>query len=263
MKLGIIRNQNDENAFAFAKEKGLSFVELCLNFEPEAQQFIAQADVLKKRSEEAGIPFASIGRWNASPLDEQGKIRPHLLEEAKRTIDAAHALGCPVYVCGATWVEGLSLYQNYTAAIRFFGEVLDYARPLGMKVAIYNCHWSNWITGAKEWEVVLGELPELGIKFDASHSIAGGRDYITELRDWANRIYHVHIKGFVQIGGQYVDAPPAGLDAINWPTEMAILYSAHYNGGLSIEPHSEVWQGELGARGIDYTIRYMKQFLLD
>ncbi len=262
MKLGIIRNQNDENAFSFVKEKGLSFVELCLNYEEEAQQFIAQADTLKARSEAAGIPFASIGRWNASPLDEQGKIKPYLLEEAKKTMDAAAKLGSPIYVCGCNWVEVLSLYQNYTAAIRFFGEVLDYAKPLGLKVAVYNCDWSNWVNNAKAWEVILGELPELGIKFDASHSISAGRDYIGELAEWGSRIYHVHIKGYVKVNGQYVDAPPAGLDSIDWPTEMAILYKFGYDGGLSIEPHSSVWKGDLGERGIDFTIRYMKQFLV-
>ena len=43
---------------------------------------------------------------------------------------------------------------------------------------------------------------------------------------------------------------------------MAILYKFGYDGGLSIEPHSGVWQGDLGERGIDFTIRYMKQFLV-
>ena len=262
MKLGIIRNQNDANAFEYARDHGLSFVELCLNYETEAEQFINQINVLKARSEAANIPFASIGRWNASPLDEQGKVKPQLLEEAFRTMDGVKALGCPVYVCGANWVDGLSLYQNYTAAINFFGQVLDYARPLGLKVAVYNCHWSNWVTGAKEWEVVLGELPELGIKFDASHSIAGGRDYLGELAKWGSRVYHVHIKGYVQINGEYVDASPAGMDSIDWPTEMAILYKYGYDGGLSIEPHSSVWKGELGEKGINYTINYMKKFLL-
>ncbi|MGI6337163.1 MAG: sugar phosphate isomerase/epimerase family protein [Eubacteriales bacterium] len=262
MKLGIIRNQKDAQAFTYAKEHGLSFVELCLNFEPDTQQFIAQVPTLKKRSEEAGIPLASIGRWNASPLDEQGKVKPHLLEEAKRTMDGAAALKCPVYVCGVNYVEGLSLYRNYSAAIDFFGQMLDYARPLGLKVAVYNCDWNNWIHGAREWEVVLGELPELGIKFDASHAIAGGRDYLGEMRDWAGRFYHVHVKGYVQINGKYVDASPAGLDGIDWHTVMAILYANGYDAGLSIEPHSSVWQGDLGERGIAYTIRYMKKLIV-
>jgi hypothetical protein len=30
---------------------------------------------------------------------------------------------------------------------------------------------------------------------------------------------------------------------------------------MSIEPHSETWQGELGAKGIAFTIKMMKQLL--
>lgn len=36
-----------------------------------------------------------------------------------------------------------------------------------------------------------------------------------------------------------------------------------YDGGLSIEPHSPVWKGELGERGIAYTIRYFRDLMLD
>ncbi len=262
MKLGMIRRYDDENAFDYLREKGLDCMELCLNYENEAQGFIEKAPVLLERSKAAGIPFASIGRWNASPLDENGKIRPHLLDEAFKTMDAAASLGCPVYVCGCNWVDGLSIYKNYSATVNFFGEILDHARPLGLKVATYNCHWNNWVIDANAWKIVLGEYPELGIKFDASHSIEADRDYLGELAEWGNRIYHVHVKGYVRINGNTLDAPPAGLDSINWPTEMAILYKYGYDGALSIEPHSGVWQGDLGQRGVDYTIRFMRNLMI-
>lgn len=43
---------------------------------------------------------------------------------------------------------------------------------------------------------------------------------------------------------------------------MSILYAKGYNGGLSIEPHSENWRGELGEKGVDFTINYMKKLIL-
>ena len=43
---------------------------------------------------------------------------------------------------------------------------------------------------------------------------------------------------------------------------LSILYAKNYARGLSIEPHSSVWQGELGSNGVDYTISYMKSLLL-
>ena len=38
----------------------------------------------------------------------------------------------------------------------------------------------------------------------------------------------------------------------------AILCAQGYEGRLSIEPHSANWQGELGEKGLDYTIRYFR-----
>jgi hypothetical protein len=63
------------------------------------------------------------------------------------------------------------------------------------------------------------------------------------------------------VGGKRTDDPPAGLDQINWPALIALLYVKRYNGGLSIEPHSGVWQDGLGAWGVDYTINYFKPLL--
>jgi hypothetical protein len=45
-------------------------------------------------------------------------------------------------------------------------------------------------------------------------------------------------------------------------TFMAVLYAASYEGGISIEPHSRTWSGELGNKGVQYTVEYMKKLLL-
>lgn len=56
-------------------------------------------------------------------------------------------------------------------------------------------------------------------------------------------------------------AKSKGLDMTDWGAFMAILYGKQYEGGLSIEPHSKVWSGELGEKGIDFTVAYMKKLL--
>ena len=60
---------------------------------------------------------------------------------------------------------------------------------------------------------------------------------------------------------RWYDNPPAGMDVINWPAFFAILYKNHYDGLLSIEPHSRTWSGELGDIGLKYTIDYMKKYM--
>jgi sugar phosphate isomerase/epimerase len=58
-----------------------------------------------------------------------------------------------------------------------------------------------------------------------------------------------------------VDDPPAGMDSINWGALLSVLRKYRYDGMLSIEPHSETWQGELGEKGIRFTIEYFKKLL--
>ena len=72
----------------------------------------------------------------------------------------------------------------------------------------------------------------------------------------------MHIKGSNIADGRYIDDPPAGIDALDWRRIFSILYARGYDGTLSIEPHSAIWQGELGERGVLFTIDYIRQYML-
>ena len=43
---------------------------------------------------------------------------------------------------------------------------------------------------------------------------------------------------------------------------MDILYTKNYNEGLSIEPHSHYWRDLKGQWGVDYTINFMRKFIM-
>lgn len=264
MKLGMIKNGCTEKDFEYVKGKGLDFIEVCINYPADAEKWLARTSEISKLISKYDLPILSCGRWNGDggPLDKNGKIRPEALREAKKTIKACARLGCPVYHCGCNRVEGMSLFRNYETAINWFSTLIEFAEPLGVKISTYNCHWNSFIDNMEAWDIVHGELPSLGIKFDASHSISYGRDYMEEMRLWGHRFSHVHIKGALRVNGNYVDDPPAGLDQINWHALLGMLYKAKYQGHLSIEPHSSTWQGELGERGLDFTIRYMRSLLV-
>ena len=52
------------------------------------------------------------------------------------------------------------------------------------------------------------------------------------------------------------------MDQTDWTSFMGILYGLGYDGGLSIEPESAYWHGELSDRGVDYTIRYFRNMMI-
>ena len=260
MRLGMI-GPVSERSFQAAKEKELEFLEFCINVGYDVDSFFRSVPEIKQWQQKYGVSVQSIGRWGTEKFTAQGSIVPEELTINQDLIAAAGELGCPNYVCGVNYVDSLSLYTNAGLAIDYLSELLASADKHGVRMSVYNCRWGNWVAEPRSWELVLGHLPEVGIKYDPSHCVYDGGDYLQEMRDWGKRFNHIHLKGSLQIAGQRYDDPPAGMDQTNWGAFMAVLYAQGYSGGLSIEPHSPTWEGELLEFGLDYTIKYFKQLL--
>lgn len=262
MKLGIIEKEISEAAFAHAASFGLDFVEFCVNKGFDEGQLLDHIPEIRGWMEKYGVGVGSVGRWKSVILREDGTIDPAEVELAGKLMAAADALGCDNYICGCNYCDALTMEENIEKAAEFFTAVLA-ARPEGMKVSVYNCFKMNFVDRPEIWEKILPGLPELGIKYDPSHAIHDGRDYLQELLDWGGRVQHVHLKGALMVNGVQVDDPPAGLDQTDWKAVLAILRAKGYDRCLSIEPHSPVWQGELGEKGIAYTVRYFNDLLVE
>lgn len=265
MKLGIIANFEDdkftEEPFRAAKEKGLEFLEFCINVGKDVDSYIAETPKLKEYLEKYDLFVGSVGRWGSTRILEDGSKNITELENEKALIKWCGEIGCGVYVTGCNYIETLSLYDNCTAAIKYFEELIAYGKEYGVKIAVYNCRWNSFVHSDPAWSIILGHLRDLYIKYDTSHCVYHDGDYLLETKTWGHRFAHVHIKGSLIIGGERYDDPPAGMDQINWGAFMSTLYACGYNGTLSIEPHSETWQGEIGEKGLDFTIQYMKKFI--
>ncbi len=262
MKLGII-NGWEEAHFKSVRDKGLEAVEFCINHNYDSAEVLSRAEEIKGYSDKYGVSVGSIGRWGMDRVDDNGEIIPEAMQHDKNLVDLASKLGCPVYNVGCNEVEDKSFEENCRYAINYLSQLVEYAKQRNVKIGIYNCDWANFIWDAKSWGAILTAIPELGIKYDPSHCINRFGDYLKEMADWGHRFHHFHIKGTLHVGGDHYDDPPAGLDQTNWGAVMAILHIHNYKGMLSIEPHSSNWFGYKGQWGIDFTINYIRQFLID
>ena len=261
MKLGIITEPDVESA-KWAAGKGLHYLEYCYNGGSDLAVLKSRIPALKKAYADYDLHLGALGRWNEKKIAPDGTLLAEGVQNTKRLIDIAAELGAPVFNTGVNYVETLSMLDNLNAAVKFLRLAVDYGKQKGVKVAVYNCDWCNYIREPATWRIVLEAVPELGIKFDPSHCInVHHGDYLAEIREFGARIYHFHIKGTLNIDGRHVDDPPAGLDATNWPAILGLLYAQQYDGMLSIEPHSATWRGEMGDWGVDYTIQYISNML--
>lgn len=258
MQLGII-GWIDEDSFRKAKQKGLEFIELDVN--DRTEEFFAHIAQVKELSSRYEVAIGAVGRWGSTRILANG-INEEELALEYRLIDATKELGSNVYITGCNYVEELSYYENCTLAIQYFEKLIAYGKERNVKIATYNCRWNNFVCNPMAFTMIHGYLKDLYIKYDPSHCRYDGGDYMQEARDWGHRFAHVHLKGSVIIDGKRYDDPPAGLDQTNWDAFLAVLYAKGYDAGLSIEPHSENWQGMLGEKGVDYTVRFFKNLLL-
>ncbi len=261
MKLGII-NGWDEASFRYVNALGLGAVEFCCNHNYDSMEVLGQVDAIRGYSERYGVAVGSIGRWGQTRIDGDGHIIESAFQHAKNLVHAASALGCPVFNAGVNPVEGKSFEENCAIAVDYFGRLIDYAQGKGVRIAAYNCDWSNFVVDDASWTAVLGALPQLGIKYDTSHCLGRRGDYLAEMLKWGGRIAHFHVKGSLYINGHHYDDPPAGLDQVQWGAVFDLLYTKGYNGMLSIEPHSGHWMGVRGQWGVEFTVRFIRQFIM-
>lgn len=260
MKLGIIKGFS-EDCFEYVQGRGLDFIEVCSNFDNETQMFIEKKDETKALVEKYGVPVLSVGRWNAEPIKD-GKLNRESIDMVKTQIAAAAYIGSPVFNLGVNRDESITLYKNYVLAAEYLREITEWGKEHGITIALYNCGWGNFLNEDKAWEIILPEFPELMLKYDCSHTYGRDANYLWELDKWADRVAHMHVKGTIKIGHRYVDDPPAGIDSLDWRSIFAVLYAHGYDKTLSIEPHSAVWNGELGERGIDYTVKFIRELMV-
>ena len=262
MKLGII-SAPSEKGYAYVKNFGLDTAEFCINVDHDAKQYLERIDELKGYGKQYGVRVASIGRWGTRRLLNDGSVNACEQEQDFALIELAAAIGCPNFVCGCNGVEGMPFEENAQLAVEYFRALMQYAAPKGVNILVYNCDWANIIFDKRGWDFALAQLPGLGIKYDTSHCINRGGDYLWEIYEYGHLIGHFHIKGTLRIHGRNIPDPPAGLDDIQWGAVMALLYTHGYEGALSLEPHSRVWsEGARGDWGVRFTIDHMRRYVM-
>jgi len=263
MRIGRIQNNYTAAGFDLVKNTNLEFIEICCNNQAEAEKLIANKENIKAEIARTGIDVSCVGRWNHD-INVGGKIDADRLGVYLAQLDAAIELGAKTFVCGCNYADEVSLYKNYTLALDFLGQLTERAKASGsgIKIAIQNCHWNNFIDSPEQWKVILGENPDLWLKYDPSHAYNRHADYLAEMSDYGEKIAHFHVKGTTHAGSRAVSDPPAGMDDLHWGSIFSILYARGYDGDLSIEPHSKTWQGELGAAGVEFTRQFISKFVL-
>lgn len=209
-------------------------------------------DDLRKTQEEHGIAVSCVAHYSGG-LGLKGS---ELVESFRKAIDIAGACGAKVVATIAGREDpNKTVADNIAAFAGPWTQIAKHAADAGCRIAFENWPaFGGYPLAGKTlpycpdaWTRMFDAVPNeaLGLEFDPSHLYWQGIDHIAMLRQFKDRVYHVHAKDTEifrdkrnQVGifgsGWWTYRIP-GLGEINWPQFLAELYTIGYDGGVCIE----------------------------
>jgi sugar phosphate isomerase/epimerase len=173
---------------------------------------------------------------------------------SERAVDAAALAGIPsigVVTGPNQWVEGytvvgreLSSGQAWDLALAALERVVRRAEHSGVRVCLEPC-WGTLACDRASAQRVLDrfDAADLGVTIDPSHFVMSGDDVPAMVRDWAERVDHVHLKDAFGRPGR-VDEDFCfllpGEGRVDWPGLFTALADIGYDGAACVEFESFV-----------------------
>ena len=221
MQLGfvsaILGDLSLDEVFAFAAGEGFTCVELmCWPPGGSSRRYagVTHVDVanLTERHvehvrglvEKHRVAISGLGYY-PNPLDPDAEHRRVVIEHLKKVILAAPRLGVSVVNTFIGRDPSKTVEANWPMVRTLWPEIVRLAEQQGVKLGIENCpmlfsndEWpggKNLATTPALWQALFNELgTNLGLNFDPSHLVWLHIDYVRCVREFAQRIVHVHAK---------------------------------------------------------------------
>jgi len=301
MQLGfvsaILHDLRLEDVFAFAADLGFGCVELmCWPPGGADRRYagVTHVDVTRLDDQQAArihdltkahrVAISGLGYY-PNPLDPDAEHRRVVIEHLKKVISAARRLDVGVVNTFIGRDPNLSVEANWPVFQSVWPAVVQHAEKEGVKLGLENCpmlfsrdEWpggKNLATTPALWRAIFSELPSanLGLNFDPSHLIWQHIDYVRCVREFGDRIVHVHAKDaridpdrLYEVGTQglgWHTAKLPGLGDVSWGPLFGALSDAGYRGPVCIEVEDRAFEGSFDdrKRSLRQSKRFLEQFI--
>jgi sugar phosphate isomerase/epimerase len=288
MQLGfvsaILPDLSLEEVFDFAGQEGFACVEMMCWPKGRAERRyagITHIDVAKfdasdaKRVNDlaaaAGVEISGLGYYPNPLVPDRAEAKVYI-DHLKRVIVAAERLGLDRVntFIGRDWTK--SVEDNWPRFRQVWKPLVGFAEGHGVRIGIENCpmlftadEWpggKNLAHSPAIWRRMFEEIPSdhFGLNYDPSHLAWQQMNYTRPLRQFAERVFHVHAKD-VRVDRDRLDevgilAHPLlyhtpklpGLGEIDWGHFVSVLGDIGYQGPVCIEVEDRSYEGSLAMR---------------
>ncbi|WP_031500770.1 sugar phosphate isomerase/epimerase family protein [Bryobacter aggregatus] len=302
MQLGfvsaILPDLTLEEVLTFASEEKFRCVEVMCWPKGKAERRYAgvthidvvgfDADAAKRVQDltaKTGVAISGLGYY-PNPLTPDEAEAKVYVDHIKAVIQASKLLGIGVVntFVGRDWTK--SVEDNWPRFLATWKPLIDFADDHGVKVGIENCPMSfskdewpggkNLATTPVIWRRMFNDIPSsnFGLNFDPSHFVWQGMDYVKVLREFKDRLHHMHAKdarldrdrlnevGLLAHPNEYHTPKLPGMGDVNWGQFLGALAEV-YDGPLAIEVEDRAYEGTLEARkrSLQISRNYLNAFV--
>ena len=228
-----------------------------------------QAQEVLALLEQVGVEISSLGYYPnpLSPNTDESKVA---IAQIRRVIKAASLmrLSRVTTFVGRDWTK--SVDANWPTFRRVWKPIIKYAEKFDVKIGIENCpmwfgsdEWpggKNLATTPVIWRRMFEEIPSpnFGLNYDPSHMIWQHMDYLGPIKEFADRLHHIHAKdvrldqdrldqvGIMAHPNDYHSPKLPGLGDVDWGKFFSFLTDVGYEGPVCVEVEDrlmkEVWK---------------------
>lgn len=303
MQLGfvsaILPEESLESVFATAAEIGYDCVELmCWPRGQAARRYagVTHVDVTDFGAQEAGqvnqlaarygIAISGLGYY-PNPLAPDAEEAEQAVAQIRRVIAAAGLLGIGrmnTFV-GCDWTK--SIAHNWPRFLDTWGPLVECAEQHRVNIGIENCpmlftgdEWpggKNLARSPSIWRRMFSALPSanFGLNYDPSHLVWQQMDYLAPLRDFADRIFHVHAKdvridrrklddvGILAGPNEYHTPKLPGMGEVDWGQFFSLLTDSGYRGPVCVEVEDRAYEDSLASRklALRQSCTYLRNYI--
>ncbi len=231
----------------------------------------AQADQVNELACHAGVQISGLGYY-PNPLTPDPQEAELYVAHIKKVIQASQLLGIRQMnsFVGRDWVK--SVDDNWPRFLETWKPIIQFAEDHDVRIGIENCpmlftydEWpggKNLATTPAIWRRMFDDIPSsnFGLNYDPSHMVWQHMDYLAPLRDFKDRIFHVHAKdvridrerlnnvGIMATPVEFHTPKLPGMGEVDWGRFFSILTDTGYQGAVCVEVEDRAFEGSLEAR---------------
>jgi sugar phosphate isomerase/epimerase len=235
-----------------------------------------------------GVEISALGYYPNPLTPDRGEAEVYI-SHIRKVIAAAALLGVnrTTTFIGRDWTK--SVDENWPRFIEVWKPLVKYAEDQGVQIGIENCpmlftsdEWpggKNLAQSPAIWRRMFEEIPSknFGLNFDPSHFVWQQMDYIEPLREFADRIFHLHAKdvridrrrldevGILAFPLEFHTPKLPGLGEVDWGRLISVLGDTGYRGPVCVEVEDRAYEKTLQTRklALRQSRNYLRQFLAE